>query len=73
MDKRKEVILSGFIRYEPELPEKFTEFGVGDIVIKKGYPHIVINSEDQGLKLAGFKNPYGWKIKPKEKPKPKWG
>jgi hypothetical protein len=59
----QEVKLTGYVRYEPELPYQFTNVDVGDIVIKNGWPHIVIDAgKEQGKRLAAFRNPYSWKI-----------
>jgi hypothetical protein len=63
--KKKTVSLSGYVRYEPELPYEFTNTDVGDIVVKNGWPHIVIDAGKQGKKIAAFKEPYGWKVEKK--------
>lgn len=49
------VKLTGNVRISPNLPDDFDKIDVGDIVITKGYPHVVIDAgEEQGKRIAGF-------------------
>ncbi len=54
--------LSNNLRINFSFPEDFDKVDVGDIVIHKGWPHIVIDAGTQGKKIAAFREPFGWKV-----------
>jgi hypothetical protein len=64
MDEKKEVKRTGIVKFEMDLPYEFTCLNVGDIVIQKGWPHIVIDAgPEQGKRIAAFRKPYSIEVR----------
>lgn len=60
--KKETVVMTGSVKFNPDLPYEFTHLNVGDIVMIKGWPHIVIDAGEQGKRIAAFREPYSWKV-----------
>lgn len=57
------VQLTGGRMVDPQLPGDFHFLKVGDLIIDRGWPHVIIDAgPEQGKRLAAFRSPYGWRV-----------
>ena len=64
--EKQQVILTGNVSFDKDLPFEFTNVEIGDILIQRGWPHIVIDAgAEQGKRIAAFREPFGWSVRGK--------